>query len=181
MRSRPYQKNDNVRILKVFSSIIFKMKKILFEIFIISFISLLIGFSYAFFKKIDLFPESTEVYLFSKKYPEIRLLNTGEVLKIYKRENVVIIDARDRISYSQGHIKGAINIPYDEFELYPEFFLDLFKNDKQLIIYCEGGYCEQSFIVAERLLKMGFKNVHVYIDGYPEWEKKGLPHEKVPF
>lgn len=157
------------------------MKRTFLEILIISIISIITGFSYIFFKKIEIFPESTEIYLFSKKYPEIKLLNTGEVLKIYKKQNIVIIDARDRISYSQGHIKDAINIPYDEFELYPEFFLNLFKKDNQLIIYCEGGYCEQSFIVAEELLKKGFKNIYVYIDGYPEWEKRGLPHEKVPF
>ncbi len=157
------------------------MKRILFEILIISIISIITGLSYAFFKKIEIFPEGTEIYLFSKKYPEIKLLNTGEVLKIYKNQNTLIIDARDRISYSEGHIKGSINIPYDEFELYPEFFLNLFGKDKQLVIYCEGGYCEQSFIVAEGLLKKGLKNISVYIDGYPDWEKKGLPHEKVPF
>lgn len=157
------------------------MKRIFFEILIISFLSIISAFLFAFFKKIEIFPENTRIYLFSKKYPEIKILNTNELLKIYEKKNILIIDARERIFYEKGYIKGAINIPYNELEIYPEKFLNLLDKNKDIIIYCEGGYCEESFIVGEILLKYGFKNISIYIDGYPEWEKRGLPCEKVSF
>lgn len=157
------------------------MKKIFVEILIISSISIISAFLFAFFKKIEIFPEGTKVYLFSKKYPEIKILNTREFLKIYGRENILIVDARERIFYEKGHIKHAINIPFSELEIYPERFLNFLDKNKNIIVYCEGGYCEESFIVGEILLKYGFKNISIYIDGYPEWEKRGLPHEKISF
>ncbi len=157
------------------------MKKFFLEILIITFISIFSALLFAIFKKIEIFPENTKVYLFSKKYPEIKFLNTIELLKLYKNGNIIIVDARERVFYEKGHIKSAINIPYNEFEIYPEIFLNLLKKDKDIIIYCEGGYCEESFIVAEFILKYGFKNIYVYIDGYPEWEKRGLPREEFSF
>ncbi len=157
------------------------MKKIFSEILIITFISIFFAILFSFFKKIEIFPENTQVYLFSKKYPEIKLLNTDELFKLYKKENIIIVDARERIFYEKGHIKGAINIPYNEFEIYPGRFLSFLQKDKDIIIYCEGGYCEESFIVAEIILKYNFKNISVYIDGYPEWGKRGLPYEKISF
>ena len=157
------------------------MKKIFFEVLIITSVSISCAILFSFFKKIEIFPENTQVYLFSKKYPEIKFLNTDELFKLFKNEKVIIVDARERVFYEKGHIKGAINIPYNEFEIYPERFLNFLQKDKDIIIYCEGGYCEESFIVAEIILKYNFKNIFVYIDGYPVWEKRGLPREEIAF
>ncbi len=151
------------------------MKRLIFEIFIIFIISISSSFFYALIKKIELFPYDTKIYIFSKKYPEIKLLRTNEILKM---KNIVIVDARERIFYEKGHIKGAINIPYDEIEILPYEFLKNLDKNKEIVIYCDGGYCEASFIVAEFLIRNGFKNISVYIDGYPEWEKRGLQIEK---
>jgi len=151
------------------------MKRIIFEIIIIFSISTISGIFYAFIKKIEIFPYDTKIYIFSKKYPEIKLLKTNEILKM---KNIIIVDARERIFYEKGHIKGAINIPYDEIKINSYDFLKILNKDKEIVIYCDGGYCEASFIVAEFLIKNGFKNISVYIDGYPEWEKKGFPCEK---
>jgi rhodanese-related sulfurtransferase len=151
------------------------MKRLIFEIIIIFSISAISGIFYAFIKKIELFPSDTKIYIFSKKYPEIKLLKTNEILKM---KDIIIVDARERIFYEKGHIKGAINIPYDEIEISFYDFLKKLDKNKEIVIYCEGGYCEASFVVAEFLIKNGFKNICVYIDGYPEWEKRGLPCEK---
>lgn len=157
------------------------MKKILKEFIFIFLLSTVAGILFGFLKKIEFFPENTEIYILSKKYPEIELINTNELFEIYGKENLTIVDARERIFYEQGHIKGAINIPYDEFEINPDIFLKELDKKKKIVIYCEGGYCEASFRVAEGLFKNGFKNIGVYIGGYPEWERKGLPNEKISF
>ena len=43
-----------------------------------------------------------------------------------------------------------------------------------VVIYCSGGECEDSHMLAEKLYKVGFDNVLVYKDGYPDWVKRGL-------
>ena len=42
-------------------------------------------------------------------------------------------------------------------------------------MYCSGGDCEDSHTLAQKLYFVGFDNVLVYKDGYPDWQKRNLP------
>ena len=48
----------------------------------------------------------------------------------------IILDVRSAQEYQQGHIKGAINITYDQ--LYKQHQLTSYKN-KKIVIYCHSG------------------------------------------
>ena len=37
------------------------------------------------------------------------------------------------------------------------------------MVYCSGGNCEDSHMLGQRLWGLGFNNVLVYKDGYPDW------------
>ncbi len=158
-------------------------KKILFQVFLISAISFSCGLIFAKINKVPLFPENNEIYLLSKKYPEIEFLKAAQLLEFVKNPgfNIILVDARDKVSYLKGHIKSAINIPYEEFYSNPLEFLPFFDGKEKIIIYCEGGFCELSFKLSEILIELGFKNISIYPGGYKEWIERGYPVEKNSF
>jgi rhodanese-related sulfurtransferase len=89
------------------------------------------------------------------------------------RADVMIIDSRPAArKYDIGHIPGAVNIPDTQFdELAPK----MLPPDKSmlLIFYCEGPECTLSHKGAFKAEKLGYTNIVVYTEGYPEWAKQG--------
>ena len=72
----------------------------------------------------------------------------------------IILDARAAPFYQQGHIPGALNLSRDDFaadyrRLRPT--LDASK-DKSFVVYCSGGDCHDSRMVASALLSLGFSS-----------------------
>ena len=59
------------------------------------------------------YPVETELrnYLNSVDSPELIDISTAKL--IYNQKLAVFIDAREYIDFNEGHIKGAINLPYD--------------------------------------------------------------------
>jgi len=47
------------------------------------------------------------------------------------------------------------------------------------VIYCKGGDCDESLLVAQELKGMGF-TCHIFLDGYPAWSEAGYPTVKGP-
>jgi len=89
-----------------------------------------------------------------------------------KPEDVLIVDARPTArKYDPGHIPTALNIPDSQFDK----LVDLLPKDKGslLIFYCDGPECMLSHNSAFRAEKLGYSNIRVYADGYPDWLKKG--------
>ena len=88
-------------------------------------------------------------------------------------EAVQWVDARSRGKYQQGHIAGAILLNEDEWGELVGPFLDAWDADKHLVIYCDGGTCEASQRVAERIrgdLKIG--GVSVLKGGISAWKRR---------
>jgi rhodanese-related sulfurtransferase len=44
-----------------------------------------------------------------------------------------------------------------------------------IVIYCSGGGCEDSHLLAKRLIELGYRNLLIYLDGFPDWTGKGRP------
>ena len=88
-------------------------------------------------------------------------------------DQVQWVDARSRAKYERTHIPGALLLNEDEWEKLVGPFLDAWDADKTLIVYCDGGSCEASQAVAERIrteLKIG--GVYVLKGGWAAWEGK---------
>src|SRR5690554_781746 len=62
-----------------------------------------------------------------------------EAYTLYEN-GATFIDARDMWEYGEGHILGAVNFPYIEFEPDHEMISQLNKEDK-LVIYCDNTEC----------------------------------------
>ena len=104
------------------------------------------------------------------------LLAPGEVRLATARlwgEQVQWVDARARAKYERTHIPGALLLNEDEWDKLVGPFLDAWDADKTLVVYCDGGSCEASEAVAERIrteLKIG--GVFVLKGGWAAWEGK---------
>ena len=77
----------------------------------------------------------------------------------------IVIDARTQEEYDQGHIPGAILIPYDEIADRAE--KELPDKNQLILIYCRSG--RRSKIAAEELVKLGYTNVKEF-GGIIDWE-----------
>ena len=77
----------------------------------------------------------------------------------------IIIDARTQEEYDEGHILGAILIPYGEIADRAE--KELPDKNQLILVYCRSG--RRSKIAAEELVKLGYTNVKEF-GGIIDWE-----------
>ena len=79
-------------------------------------------------------------------------------------EEHIILDTREQDEFDEGHIPGAILIPYTEIENKAEATLP--DKDKLILVYCRSG--RRSKIAAESLSKLGYTNVKEF-GGIIDW------------
>lgn len=114
----------------------------------------------------------------SKAWVEI---SGDDVAALHARGNVLFLDARRTSVYGAGHIAGARSIAIweaDAADKVKALFAEGRDQSAPIVIYCSGGECEDSHMLGEKLYFVGFDNVLVYKDGFPDWEKRGLPVKK---
>jgi rhodanese-related sulfurtransferase len=98
------------------------------------------------------------------------------VLKFVAARAALVVDARDHDAFVRGHIPGAVSIPYDEAAGDPTRLGALDPGERPIIVYCSGGHCEASRMLAEILVQdLKRHRVLVYEGGFPEWEAAGNP------
>lgn len=93
-----------------------------------------------------------------------------------KAQGVTIVDARPAArKYDVGHIPTAVNIPDSQFEKLAPTLLPADKT-QLVIFYCDGPACILSHNSAFKAEKLGYTNVRVYAQGFPDWIKQGNLH-----
>ena len=83
---------------------------------------------------------------------------------------LTLVDSRPKErKYDKGHIPGAISLPDSQFDK----LVDRLPADKAspLYFYCEGLSCKLSSDSAAKAVKLGYTQVKVVPEGYPEWER----------
>lgn len=91
----------------------------------------------------------------------------------------VIVDARDDGPYREGHLPRAVQFwPYQP-EYYIHNVLDLALGAERVIIYCNGGECEDSHFAADQLVLHGVlpSQIYIYTGGWEEWKANNAPLE----
>jgi len=98
----------------------------------------------------------------------------------FERKDDLVIDARSSSYYQRGHVPGAINLSRDAFAHdYLRLRPSLEKaKDSSIVIYCSGGDCHDSKMVAQALTSLGFSQVRVFTEGWDAWTAAGLPTER---
>jgi rhodanese-related sulfurtransferase len=106
---------------------------------------------------------------------------SGSLAKQLYDRNALFIDARTKPEFDSLHIKGAINIPYEDFHNLPveqrKEMMRKYNKDGIIIVYCKGGKCEVSIDLAYDIARLGFRSVSIYRGGIHEWKDSGYPVE----
>jgi rhodanese-related sulfurtransferase len=108
---------------------------------------------------------------------ELDTVGLEEFRSLVDNKAALILDARASAFYQQGHVPGALNLSRDDFakdyeRLAPT--LDGAK-EKAIVVYCSGGACRDSRLVASALIALGFSRVRVFAGGWEAWTAAGLP------
>lgn len=92
-------------------------------------------------------------------------ITPDEAKKIMDTEkDYIILDVREQDEFDEGHIPGAILIPYTEIENKAEEILP--DKDKLILVYCRSG--RRSKIAAESLVSLGYTNIKEF-GGIIDW------------
>ncbi|HTT09752.1 MAG TPA: rhodanese-like domain-containing protein [Burkholderiaceae bacterium] len=112
-------------------------------------------------------------------------LVTAEQVQTLQAKGVPVIDTRVPVEYAEKTIKGAISVPYKEksakdvgFDKTQDSFdLSKLPADKgaPVIFFCNSGECWKSYKASVVARDAGYKQVHWFRGGMPEWSSKDLP------
>jgi len=102
---------------------------------------------------------------------------SGEAAAWLHARGALFLDARRSKDFAQGHVNGARSFPIWEAEIVRVRVEGLVAEGRDLtlpvVLYCSGGDCEDSHMLAQALFGAGFENLLVYRDGFPDWVKRG--------
>ncbi len=125
----------------------------------------------------------------------VKTVGELEVLKFLdtkvRNNEGLLIDARMPQWYSNGTIPGALNIPFTLLKTENNAYLDKilqllggvkkgtkwdFSNAQDLLLFCNGPWCDQSPRAIKSLIKVGYprNKLFYYRGGMQNWELLGL-------
>jgi rhodanese-related sulfurtransferase len=114
----------------------------------------------------------------------LQMVDAMQMMQLYKDSRygqhlIVFIDARDDKHFAEGHIPGAYQFDHYHPEKYLGTIFPVCQSAEQVVVYCNGGECEDSAYAAIMLRDAGIPNqkLFVYSGGITEWAAKKLPLE----
>jgi rhodanese-related sulfurtransferase len=106
---------------------------------------------------------------------EVKQVGFAEVKALLEKTpaegGYLVIDARPEIKYFEGHLPGAVNLPWQEMR---ERLAELpAQKQTRLVFYCGGEKCDLSGKAAALALEKGYTDVAVFAAGEPGWRAGG--------
>lgn len=98
----------------------------------------------------------------------------------FARDGVyLIIDARDEEKFGAGHIPHAWLLDHFHKDRYLAELQPMLDVAEKIMVYCNGGHCDDSELVAADLLELGIDpmRMFIYAGGMSQWRDKGMPVE----
>lgn len=86
------------------------------------------------------------------------------------RQDFVLLDVRGEAAYAEGHVPGAINLPYPRINLGT---LSDYPIDALFVVYCAGPHCNATEKAAIRLARLD-RSVKKMIGGITGWRDEGF-------
>ena len=98
-------------------------------------------------------------------------LEPEEFMAMKDRDDVVVLDTRNKIEYEVGKFHNAVTLPIEAFRDFADHVPELEQyKDKKILAYCTGGIrCEKA---TAYLLKAGFKDVYQLHGGILNYSQK---------
>jgi rhodanese-related sulfurtransferase len=114
----------------------------------------------------------------------LRLVDGNQMATLFRDPRceqglLIIVDARSDEHYQEGHIPGAYQLDHFHPERYLGTALPACQTAEQILVYCNGGACDDSLQTAIFLRDAGIprERLFIYAGGIAEWQAKGLPVE----
>lgn len=105
------------------------------------------------------------------------LITLEEAEILYFDQQALFLDARSEEVYREGHVAGAKNLPWEEFEQFSPEVMAGIPYSAVIVTYCDGESCGLSKELAFALVAKGYRHVRVLLDGWKQWQEAGLPIE----
>ena len=111
----------------------------------------------------------------------IREISSAQAWEAY-RQKLPFLDARRSSECEDGHVAGAWSVPI--WEAVAAARITEFEAranpapQAPMVLYCSGGDCEDSRLLARKLVELGYRNLLIYRDGFPDWARQGRPQAK---
>lgn len=112
---------------------------------------------------------------FSDYTGQSMVIGLEEAIRLFEQDAAIFLDARPQNQYAEGHIYGALCIPWQEVDRFFIEIVELLEPSQTIITYCDGETCDLSHELALFLKEMGFEDVRVLVNGWTLWLQAGLP------
>jgi len=111
----------------------------------------------------------------SNEKSKYKMIDVATAKALHER-NAMFIDIRNKNWFDEGHIPGAVNIPFSNFNT--NSIARVAGKDREIVFYCYGIHCDYSNAASDRALFWGYQNVYYFMQGYPAWLGAGYPIEQ---
>lgn len=104
--------------------------------------------------------------------------NSGSMPYIYvdqlanTKSEPLLLDTREQKEYNTSHLKNAVYVGYDFFNL-DSLTPQIPNKNSEIVVYCSLGIRSED--IAEKLKKAGYKNVKNLYGGIFEWKNNNFP------
>lgn len=115
---------------------------------------------------------------FSDTAGESLVIGVEEAKRLFQQDAAIFVDARPPGQYAEGHIHGALSLPWQEVDHYFMETAERLEGAAMIITYCDGESCDLSHELALFLKEMGFESVRVLVNGWSVWQQAGLPLQR---
>lgn len=100
-------------------------------------------------------------------------ISLADAKQAYDDGTAVFFDARTVDAYKEGHVKGAINVGFDNWEKK----LKSVPAGKSVIVYCSCPNEHSAAEMVSEMQKKGVKNTTALLGGTMAWKNAGYPME----
>jgi rhodanese-related sulfurtransferase len=115
--------------------------------------------------------------LHRKKDKGYSVVSLEQVKKLRDAGKAMFVDARPKEEFEEGHIPGAKNIPFLDFDNQFPALMSI-PLDTLVVVYCTGSDCPLGRDLCDFMMNMEFKHVFLYDEGWDGWTKAGMAGEK---
>ena len=127
---------------------------------------------------------NTAGIIFRRSENEQQFVESDQAEKLFQatrsgQATIVFLDARDEEHYQAAHLPGALVFDHYHPEKYLAEVLSRCNSAETIVVYCNGGDCEDSQFAALSLREAGVENskLFVYGGGLTEWQSHHWPLE----
>ncbi|MFY9944282.1 MAG: rhodanese-like domain-containing protein, partial [Desulfobacterales bacterium] len=70
------------------------------------------------------------------------VIELEEARELFQQDTALFVDARPQVQYADGHIRGALSLPWQEVDRYFVQTAERLEDAAAIITYCDGDSCD---------------------------------------